>query len=309
MDLVPQRQTMLGLLLGAACLGVVLYLGGLATTMQLGDPARRGFILIPALPTPLYITMALVALAAVSTTFLNSLRRRRTPSKSEKQRHQEPLTPSWVAVVSLWAPVVLLIFGVIWLVRYGSRLWERLYQLRNELAALPASLAAGTQTLLQEVHSPLTGYALFVIVIVVYGGITLLGLWILLDRPTGIVAEKTEESPQVRRARRAVTAGLHALQRHDDPRQAIIACYARLEHLLEDHGIPAYDTLTPQEYMGAALQGVDLPMEAFAGLVELFELARYSLHPLDDTAKQTAMAHLETIKSSLEWEIALAPQA
>ena len=91
-------------------------------------PARRGFILIPALPTPLYITMALVALAAVSTTFLNSLRQRRKPSKSEKQRHQEPLTPSWVAVVSLWAPVVLLIFGVIWLVRYGSRLWERLKQ-------------------------------------------------------------------------------------------------------------------------------------------------------------------------------------
>jgi hypothetical protein len=100
------------------------------------------------------------------------------------------------------------------------------------------------------------------------------------------------------------------LQQHDDPRLAIIACYARLEHLLEDHGVPADTTLTPQEYMGAALQGLDVTSEplaeALANLVQLFELARYSLHPLDDEAKQAAATYLETIKSHLEWEAALA---
>jgi hypothetical protein len=110
--------------------------------------------------------------------------------------------------------------------------------------------------------------------------------------------------------RRAVTAGLNALQQHDDPRLAIIACYARLEHLLEDHGVPADTTLTPQEYVGAALHGLDVTSEplaeALANLVQLFELARYSLHPLDDEAKQAAATYLETIKSHLEWEAALA---
>jgi hypothetical protein len=61
--------------------------------------------------------------------------------------------------------------------------------------------------------------------------------------------------------------------------------------------------------MGTALRGLDLPIDAFAGLVQLFELARYSLHPLDETARQTAMAHLETIQSHLEWEAALATRA
>jgi hypothetical protein len=61
--------------------------------------------------------------------------------------------------------------------------------------------------------------------------------------------------------------------------------------------------------MGVALQGLDLPMEAFASLVALFEQARYSVHPLDNTARQTAITHLETIKTHLEWETALATRA
>jgi hypothetical protein len=52
--------------------------------------------------------------------------------------------------------------------------------------------------------------------------------------------------------------------------------------------------------MGTALRDVALPPEAFAGLVALFELARYSLHPLDDTARLTAMAYLEQLQAHLQ---------
>jgi hypothetical protein len=34
--------------------------------------------------------------------------------------------------------------------------------------------------------------------------------------------------------------------------------------------------------------------------VALFELARYSLHPLDDTARRTAMAYLEQLQTHLQ---------
>ena len=107
------------------------------------------------------------------------------------------------------------------------------------------------------------------------------------------------DDPRPRQVQRAVAAGLQELRTHTDPRQAIIACYARLEHLLTDYGVPAYEHLTPQEYMGTALQDLDLPTDAFAGLVALFELARYSLHPLDDTARRTAMAYLEQLQTHL----------
>ena len=67
-----------------------------------------------------------------------------------------------------------------------------------------------------------------------------------------------------------------------------------------------------QRELGNALLGlrrIDEAIRCFEKVVELFELARYSLHPLDEAAKQTAMTHLETIQSYLEWEVALASQA
>jgi hypothetical protein len=48
------------------------------------------------------------------------------------------------------------------------------------------------------------------------------------------------------------------------------------------------------------LQDLDLPTNAFAGLVGLFELARYSLHPLDDTARRAAMTYLEQLQAHLQ---------
>jgi hypothetical protein len=181
---------------------------------------------------------------------------------------------------------------------------------RQELQGLRDAFKTAPQNLIEQIQSPVTGYALFIVIMIIYGGLAVLGLWLLFDRQGRLAAQPDAEPPQTRRWRRAVTAGLNALQQHDDPRLAIIACYARLERLLEDHGVPADTTLTPQEYMGTALHGLDVTSDtltdALANLVQLFELARYSLHPLDDGAKQAAATYLQTIKCHLEWEAALA---
>jgi Domain of unknown function (DUF4129) len=307
---VPRHQTTKGLLLGGACLGIALFLGGLATTLELGNATVEGFLLIPALPTSLYVVMTLVVLACVVITFLISFLRRRKPSAPEQLRQSETTKTPWQVAVSMLASAVLLLVCILWLARHGSHLQEWLQRWRAGLEELQASLQANPLSVIQQFQSPVAGYALFFIVVVVYGGIALLGLWVLFDTQSRAApTQTTEESQQARRVRRAVAGGLRELQQVSDPRQAIIACYARLEHLLEDHGVPLYDTLTPQEYMGTALQGLDLPIDAFAGLVQLFELARYSLHPLDETARQAAMTHLETIQSHLEWEAALATRA
>src|SRR4029434_7726815 len=72
-----QRQVMPGLLLGAAVLGAMLYLSGLSATLQLGDADLPGVLLVPALPTPLYIVMAVVVVLGVGCTLLASFRPRR----------------------------------------------------------------------------------------------------------------------------------------------------------------------------------------------------------------------------------------
>ena len=47
----PKRHSMLGILLGATCVGALIYLSGLSSTLQLGDATIRGFLLVPSLPT------------------------------------------------------------------------------------------------------------------------------------------------------------------------------------------------------------------------------------------------------------------
>jgi hypothetical protein len=295
-----RQRAIVALLLGALLLGTVLCLSGLAATLQFGDAAVRGFLLVPALPTPLYIIMLLVVLAGVGLALLASLlhRRRRPRDPAESPASALP-RPLWQSLLSTLATLALFAAAVAWLVRHGSAVQAFIERLHAQVGAIREMLSATPQALAAQVSSPTAGYALFAIVVVIYGGIALLSLWVLLEARDGHRASTSREEARVRRVQRAMAAGLRELHEHQEPRQAIIACYARLEHLLEDHGVPAAHHLTPQEYMGAALRGLELPLEAFAGLVRLFELARYSLHPLDDSARTLAMAHLETLRAHL----------
>ena len=300
-----QRRIILGMLLSAMCLGALLFVSGLSSTLQLGNANIRGFLLIPSLPTPLYVTMALVVLLAVGLALLASfVENRRRPVRPQKKRAPEPVKSFWQSMVGTLAWVALLLIGVVWLMRHGAHLIQLFERIGQEIKAMPGMLTEGTRSLMRQVDSSVAGVALFVTVLVVYGGLALVALWVLC---AGRGLPRSERNnPHTRQVRRAVAAGLRELRQHADPRLAIIACYARLEHLLKDYGVPMYPHLTPQEYMGTVLQGLDLPLEAFAGLVELFERARYSLHPLNDAARKTAAAHLETLKTHLELETTLA---
>lgn len=303
----PQRHITYGILLGAVGLSAFIFVSGLSLTLQLGDANQHGFLLLPALPTPLYIIMGLVALAGVGLTlFASFMQRRKRSSEQPQQRQPEAARTPWQLFLNTLVTCTVLVLAVVWLMRYGVPLFEWLEQWRHDLRTAPELLSEGTKSLLRQVESPITGYTLFITVLLIYGGLAVLALWVLYDGRQPTIADSGHEDPRSRRVRRAVTAGLRELQQHSDPRQSIIACYARLEHLLEDHGVPAYDYLTPQEYMGAAMQGVDVPLDAFAGLVGLFEQARYSLHPLDATARNQAIGYLEAIKSHLQWEATLA---
>jgi hypothetical protein len=296
-----RRQLIIGLLLGAMFLAVLLYLSGLASTLQFGDAGVRGFLLVPALPTPMYLTMLVVVLAAVGLSLLVSiLQRHRGPHSPEPQRESATPKPFWQSMLTMLAWLALVAVALNWLIRHGQEVQGFLERLRADIGAMREAMESGTLPLVEQVGSPTAGYALFVIVVAIYGGIALVALWVLFEDRSYARASGTAEDPQVRQVRRAMQAGLRELREHADPRQAVIACYARLESLLEDHGVPAYHHLTPQEYMGAALRGLDLPHDAFVGLIRLFELARYSLHPLDDAARAAAIGYLEQLTAHME---------
>jgi Domain of unknown function (DUF4129) len=303
-----RRQLIIGLLLGAMFVAVLLYLNGLAATLQWGESGVHGFLLVPALPTPMYLTMVVVVLAAVGLSLLVSIVQRRRGSRfPEPHRESQAPKPFWQVMLTTLAWVALVAVGLNWLIRHGREVQDFLARVRTEVGAIREALGSGTLPQVDQVSSATAGYTLFVIVVAIYGGIALVALWVLFEDGAYGRSSRAAEDPQLRQVRRAMQAGLRELREHADPRQAIIACYARLEYLLEDHGVPAYHHLTPQEYMGAALRGLNLPQDAFAGLIRLFELARYSLHPLDDADRAAASAHLERLTAHVEGKAVHAP--
>lgn len=301
MRLFSQRQLPASACLCLAGLGMVLYLSGLAATLQLGDASVPGMLLVPALPMPLYMVMAVVVGAGVGITLLAALQQRRRRAL-EPQPEPEAAKSQWQTLLSTLGTLALGLVGLVWLMRHSTEVQRFLERWRFEMGLAQELLATHTRGAVQQIQSPTTGYTMFAMVMLVYGGLGALGLWILYESWGKPRLGGTVEAEHTRQVRRALVAGMQELRLHADPRQAIIACYAQLEHLLADHGVPAAASLTPQEYMGEALQTLSLPLEAFAELVHLFELARYSLHPLDNTTRSTALTCLERLHEALTQE-------
>ncbi len=100
----------------------------------------------------------------------------------------------------------------------------------------------------------------------------------------------------------AVQEGLDDLASEPDARVAIIKCYRRFERVAARARVPRAPWQTPEEFMREALRRLVLPHRAVDRLTRLFELARFSVHPLGSSERDSARACLEEISSELERE-------
>jgi Domain of unknown function (DUF4129) len=100
----------------------------------------------------------------------------------------------------------------------------------------------------------------------------------------------------------AVQEGLEDLATEPDARTAIIKCYRRFERVAARARVVRAPWQTPDEFMREALRRLVLPHRAVDRLTRLFELARFSAHPLGSEERDTARACLEDIRSELERE-------
>jgi hypothetical protein len=99
---------------------------------------------------------------------------------------------------------------------------------------------------------------------------------------------------------RAVDSGRRALLGGDDPRTAVIACYAAMEETLAVSGVVRRASDSPQDLLERAAAGGLLPEAgAAAELTALFREARYSRHPMDAGHRDRAAAALTEIAASL----------
>jgi uncharacterized protein DUF4129 len=113
-------------------------------------------------------------------------------------------------------------------------------------------------------------------------------------RPSTAVAER-----DVATARRAVDAASEPLRAPANPRAAVIEAYARMEEVLAERDFARRAPEVPREYLTRVLRERGMPERSLTTLTDLFEEARFSLHPIPESAPRRALSELETARRAL----------
>jgi hypothetical protein len=95
----------------------------------------------------------------------------------------------------------------------------------------------------------------------------------------------------------AIDESLDDLRREKDVRRAIVACYARMERALAGAGRGRGAHETPLEFLRRVLERV--AREPGQVLTELFERARFSMEPMGESEKRSAIAALEQLRAEV----------
>lgn len=115
------------------------------------------------------------------------------------------------------------------------------------------------------------------------------------DEVVGAVSERGESDV----ARRAVEAALEPLRDPTDPRSAVIAAYARMEAVLAECELGRRTPEAPREYLARVLGQGGMPERSLSTLTDMFEEARFSRHPIPESAPGRARGELENARAAL----------
>lgn len=110
----------------------------------------------------------------------------------------------------------------------------------------------------------------------------------VVDGPRRLAEEMTRDADQ----QRSILLG-------GSPRNAIVACWHRFEIQAAEVGLVRHEWETSSEFTLRALDLVEADSRQVTRLAALYREARFSDHPLDETARQAALAALDEIHAGL----------
>jgi hypothetical protein len=96
----------------------------------------------------------------------------------------------------------------------------------------------------------------------------------------------------------ALTQGLAELD-EGDPRQAVIACWVRLERAAEAAGVPRKAGDTSTDLVVRLLSGRSVNSAVLNDFAAVYRHARYSPHPVDDAMRDQAREALRLLRNQL----------
>ena len=99
--------------------------------------------------------------------------------------------------------------------------------------------------------------------------------------------------------RAAVQSAIDAVDTDADPRLAILAAYAAMEHAFAVHGLARRPPEAPREYLRRVLITGTASADDAAVLTGLFEEARFSTHALPERSRERASSALRSLRARL----------
>jgi hypothetical protein len=300
---IAQRSLLWG---SVALLALLVLLASLMSQQPNGSAGIAGVRLMPRLPDPVvYALVGLFALGGITVLvalFPREVRLRRKKGPDEFELYREPPKFSIGMLVVLLLPLLIPIGLLVYLYWGGWQLSTEEGQVQ-QAAPLVSVRPSPQEAFEAKSTSPAPGFAwtLFVLAALVSLAILGGGAWVLFgDRIERWWYGITYTDETRRALLNAVDIGLDDLLHDPDPRRAVIACYQRFELVLSQHGLSRAPWQTPLEYLRVALQRFHLPASRLQSLTTLFELAKFSTHPLGEVEKLFAVAVLRDAKTALE---------
>jgi uncharacterized protein DUF4129 len=147
----------------------------------------------------------------------------------------------------------------------------------------------------EPVAVPLEWAPLIVTLVVVLAGVALALLWGRPDRRR----PASSDGPSPRELAELVDTALADVHAEPDPRRAVIAAWARMEHGLAEHDLPRHPAETPFEFVGRALARSGVPAGPATRLAGLFEHAGFSQHAVGSALRDEAVTALAAVAASL----------
>jgi hypothetical protein len=281
---------------------------GLAAVIRMAGPAAsQGEVITGMIRLPDPVTALVVVLfSAAAILFLTDLFRRALARRQEEGEEgavgpEPPKVPAWLRTLTQ-------VLSLFYFVVVAYLLWR---------SAVPLAGMIGLRQGLEAPHSaaPAPGPGAPALVTWTFGVLALaaglgalaLALWVVFGERLALwwVGRPAEEPDEPLAA--AVEESLEDLRAEADPRSAIIRCYARFERVAASCGLRRLPWLTPMEFMREALSRLPVPRAAVPVLTGLFELARFSHHPLGTAERDRALAALDEIRLAIAERASDAP--
>lgn len=97
----------------------------------------------------------------------------------------------------------------------------------------------------------------------------------------------------------AVDKAIRDLIEGKDIKSTIMGCYNQMSLILEEKGIRDEKHMTPREFEKTAVENLDVTTSKISRIREIFELAKYSAHKLEEKDKERVIQDLEALRDEL----------